>query len=62
MKKWKIKAQVIIPFEKEINANSVHNAIEQFKEVICQDLKEKGILYDKKDILIDEKNISMSDE
>lgn len=62
MKKWSIKAKVIVRFEEEVIADSKNDAIKQFEEIVYEDLKKKNIPYQRGDIIIDEKGISISDE
>ena len=62
MKKWNIKAKVIIEYEEEIIADSKNDAIKQFEKIVYENLKNKNIPYQRGDIIIDEKGISISDE
>lgn len=62
MKKWSIKAKVIVRFEEEVIADSKNDAIKQFEEIVYEDLKKKNIPHQRGDIIIDEKGISISDE
>ena len=62
MKKWNIKAKVIVKYEEEIIADSKNDAIKQFEKIVYEDLKKKNIPYQIGDIIIDEKGISISDE
>lgn len=62
MKKWNIKAKVIIKYEEEVIADSKNDAIKQFEKIVYEDLKKKNIPYQRGDIIIDEKGISISDK
>lgn len=62
MKKWNIKAKVIIEYEEEVIADSKNDAIKQFEKIVYEDLKKKNIPYQRGNIIIDEKGISISDK
>lgn len=62
MKKWNIKAKAIVKFEEEVIADSKNDAIKKFEQIVYEDLKKKNIPYQRGDIIIDEKGISISDE
>jgi len=62
MKKWNIKAKAIVRFEEKIIADSKNDAIKQFEKIVYENLKNKNIPYQRGDIIIDEKGISISDE
>lgn len=62
MKKWNIKAKVIIEYEEEVIADLKNDAIKQFEKIVYEDLKKKNIPYQRGNIIIDEKGISISDK